>query len=218
MTLKNSIQSWVFDLDNTLYPSSSNLFAQVDVRMRSFISDFLKLDEDQARKVQKQYFHDHGTTLRGLMTNHNIDPAPYLDYVHDIDVTPVPPSPELADVLAALPGQKYIFTNASTKHAERVMDRLGIANQFSGIFDIQDAAYRPKPEPEIYDTFISKFNVDPTTAIMVEDMARNLKPAADLGMSCLWVDTPSDWARLGSDEEYVHYRTDNLVNWLKATL
>lgn len=215
MTALNNIQSWVFDLDNTLYPASSNLFAQVDVRMRDFISNLLDLNGDEARKLQKQYFRDHGTTLRGLMTHHNLDPKPYLDYVHDIDISPIDPAPALADVLAALPGQKYIFTNASAGHAERVMNRLGIEAYFEGIFDICDADYHPKPEPQIYDQFIAKFDIDPQTAIMVEDMARNLKPAADLGMKCLWVETDTDWARLGSDEDYVHHKTDDLVGFLK---
>ncbi|MDV7339726.1 pyrimidine 5'-nucleotidase [Terasakiella sp. A23] len=212
------IQSWVFDLDNTLYPASCNLFAQVDIRMRDFISNLLGLGSEDARVLQKQYFRDHGTTLRGLMTNNDIDPKPYLDYVHDIDVSPVQPAPDLSDTLAALPGKKYIFTNASTGHAERVMDRLGIAQHFDGIFDIVDADYQPKPEPSIYDTFISRFNIDPTKAIMVEDMARNLKPAADLGMLSLWVETESDWAREGANEAYVHHKTDNLLDWLKGAL
>ncbi|NVJ90064.1 MAG: pyrimidine 5'-nucleotidase [Methylocystaceae bacterium] len=214
----SKIQSWIFDLDNTLYPSSSNLFAQVDVRMRDFIANYLNVDGDEARKVQKQYFHECGTTLRGLMTHHNMDPEAYLNYVHDIDVSPVLPSPELSDVLSALPGKKYIFTNASVGHAERVMERLGVSTHFEGIFDIVDADYRPKPAPEIYDDFVQKYNIDPSQAIMIEDMARNLKPAADLGMSCLWVETDSDWARTGSDEPYVHHKTDDLVSWLKDVL
>ena len=214
----NQVQSWVFDLDNTLYPASTNLFAQVDVRMRDFIAQYLGLNPEEARRVQKTYFHECGTTLRGLMTRNDMDPGPYLDYVHDIDLSPVSASPELAEALDALPGRKFIFTNASTAHAERVMDRLGVTHLFDGIFDIVDAAYTPKPEPSIYDDFIARFDIDPAKALMVEDMARNLKPAHDLGMQCVWVKTDSDWAKEGSQETYVHHETDDLVGWLKNIL
>ncbi len=216
MVKLKKIQSWVFDLDNTLYPASTNLFAQVDVRMRDFISQYLGLDAEAARRLQKSYFHECGTTLRGLMTKHDMDPGPYLDYVHDIDISPVAASPMLDEALSALDGKKYIFTNASTAHAERVMERLGVANRFDGIFDIKDADYMPKPAPSIYDDFIKKFGVDPQSAVMVEDMARNLKPAFDLGMQCVWVKTDSDWGKPDGDAEYIHHETDDLVAWLQG--
>ncbi len=210
------IKSWVFDLDNTLYPASTNLFAQVDVRMRDFIARYLQLDHDAAYKVQKQYFHECGTSLRGLMTHHDMDPAPYLAYVHDIDISGVAPAPELSVALDNLPGKKYIFTNASRHHAERIMDRLGVSACFDGIFDIVDANYMPKPDPGIYDLFVEKFRIDPTRSVMVEDIARNLGPAAALGMQCVWVQTDTHFGRDGGDADYVHHQTADLLSWLQS--
>ncbi|WP_069189302.1 pyrimidine 5'-nucleotidase [Candidatus Terasakiella magnetica] len=216
MIKKNDIQTWVFDLDNTLYPASTNLFAQVDVRMREFIAQYLSVDLDEAYKLQKSYFRECGTTLRGLMTKHDMDPEPYLEYVHDIDLSGVLATPGLAKALEGLGGQKYIFTNASTAHAERVMDCLGVSACFDGIFDIVDANYTPKPDASIYDTFIEKYAIDPSKAVMVEDMARNLEPAANLGMKCVWIENEADWGKEGADEAYVHYKTDDLQGWLAA--
>lgn len=207
-------ESWVFDLDNTLYPASTNLFAQVDIRMRDFISNLLDLPPNEARQLQKTYFNECGTTLRGLMTHHGIDPAPYLAYVHDIDVSAVLPSIDLRKALDKLNGQKYIFTNASTSHATRVMDRLGVTDCFDGVFDIKDANYQPKPDAKIYDHFIEKFKIDPTKSVMVEDIARNLEPAANLGMSCVWVKTDTSWGRGGEGAPYVHFETEDLQFWL----
>jgi putative hydrolase of the HAD superfamily len=207
-------ETWIFDLDNTLYPASTNLFAQVDVRMRDFIANLLNLPADEARKLQKEYFHESGTTLRGLMTHHGIDPAPYLAYVHDIDVSAVQPSLRLRDALMGLEGKKYIFTNASNAHAKRVMDRLGVADCFEGIFDIVDAEYQPKPDPLIYDLFVQKFKIEPKKAVMVEDIARNLEPAANLGMNCVWIKTDTTWGKEGKGAAYIHYETDDLELWL----
>ncbi len=215
MIMNDKISAWVFDLDNTLYPASANVFAQVDIKMREYVGQFLKVDQDEAHRIQKSYFHEYGTTMRGMMTHHNMDPGPFLDYVHNIDVDMVPPSPALSDVLGELSGKKYIFTNASTGHAERILARLGIAQHFDGIFDIVDAGYQPKPNPEIYDLFVEKFQIDPQTSIMVEDIARNLEPAAALGMQCLWIKTDTKWGKDGAGEPYVHYETDDLVAWLQ---
>jgi len=218
MIMNDKISAWVFDLDNTLYPASANVFAQVDVKMREYVAQFLKIDQDEAHRIQKSYFREYGTTMRGMMTHHNMDPAPFLDYVHNIDVDMVPPSPALSDVLGELSGKKYIFTNASTGHAERILARLGIAQHFDGIFDIVDAGYQPKPNPEIYDLFVEKFQIDPQTSIMVEDIARNLEPAAALGMQCLWIKTDTKWGKDGAGEPYVHYETDDLVTWLQGAV
>lgn len=218
MIMNDKISAWVFDLDNTLYPASANVFAQVDVKMREYVAQFLKIDQDEAHRIQKSYFREYGTTMRGMMTHHNMDPAPFLDYVHNIDVDMVPPSPALSDVLGELSGKKYIFTNASTGHAERILARLGIAQHFDGIFDIVDAGYQPKPNPEIYDLFVEKFQIDPQTSIMVEDIARNLEPAAALGMQCLWIKTDTKWGKDGVGEPYVHYETDDLVSWLQGAV
>ncbi|GGF53621.1 pyrimidine 5'-nucleotidase [Terasakiella brassicae] len=218
MIMNDKISAWVFDLDNTLYPASANVFAQVDVKMREYVAQFLKIDQDEAHRIQKSYFREYGTTLRGMMTHHGMDPSPFLNYVHNIDVDMVAPSPALSDVLGELSGKKYIFTNASTGHAERILARLGIAQHFDGIFDIVDAGYQPKPNPEIYDLFVEKFQVDPQTSIMVEDIARNLAPAAALGMQCLWIKTDTKWGKDGAGEPYVHYETDDLVAWLQGAV
>lgn len=208
------VETWIFDLDNTLYPAASNLFAQVDVKMREFISTFLGLDQDEAYRIQKAYFAEFGTTLRGLMTHHNLEPQGYLDYVHDIDVTPVPPNPKLADLLDQLPGRKIIFTNASKSHVTRVTERLGIAGHFEGVFDIVDANYLPKPTPAIYDDLLERFSIDPTKAVMVEDIAKNLEPAAARGMTTVWLRTDTRWGREGGESDYVHHRIDDLDHWL----
>lgn len=207
---------WVFDLDNTLYPAACNLFAQVDVLIGRFVQDLLKVDATEARRLQKQYFREHGTTLSGLMRHHEVDPAAFLDYVHAIDVTPVPPSPALDAVLARLPGRKLIFTNGSVRHAENVMNRLGVAHHFEGVFDIVAAEYRPKPDPQTYRALLRRHGVDPRAAAMFEDLPGNLRPAAALGMTTVLVKTDAEWAQDGAEGDHIHHVTDDLVAWLEA--
>ena len=208
-------ETWIFDLDNTLYPASSNLFSQVDARIQGFVADCLDLDQVEARRVQKQYFREFGTTLNGLMRRHDVDPAAYLAYVHDIDVTGLAPSPALAAVLGRLGARKLVFTNGSTAHAERVMGRLGVDHHFEAIFDIAAADYRPKPEPAVYDELLERFSIDPTRAVMVEDMARNLVPAAALGMTTVWMRGESQWAADGAEGAHVHHVAEDLVACLE---
>jgi putative hydrolase of the HAD superfamily len=210
------IETWIFDLDNTLYPARFNLFDQVDLRIGQFIAQALAIDHDEARRVQKQYFRAHGTTLRGLMDHHGVAPADFLHFVHDIDYRPIPPNAELSRALGRLPGRKVIFTNGTTDHAHCVMDRLGVAHHIEGVFDIVDADYVPKPEPGPYDTMLARFGIDPRRAIMVEDIARNLAPAAALGMTTVWVRTASQWGQEGSNDDYVHHIIDDLADWLIA--
>ena len=212
-TLK-SHSAWIFDLDNTLYCSSFNLFGQIDVRMKTFIANFLDLEPDEAFKVQKRYFREYGTTLRGLMDRHNVDPKAFLDHVHDIDIEVVPPNPVLDKALNELPGRKIIFTNADVRHAERVMEQLGVSHHFEAIFDIVACDYVPKPEPAVYHNLVDRFDLDPGSTVMVEDMARNLKPAAYIGMTTVWVRTDSDWGQEGSEGDHVHHVTDDLSSWL----
>jgi len=207
-------ETWVFDLDNTLYCASSNLFAQISRRMTGFIADFLDVDDAEAYRVQKKYFREYGTTLRGLMQRHDIDPHHFMDHVHDIDLGIIDPDPALDAALAALGGRKIIFTNGSTDHANRVIKRLGVARHFEGVFDIADADFIPKPEPDVYKQLIERHKIDPKRSVMVEDMARNLKPAADLGMTTVWVRTETDWGREGSDGDYIDHTLDNLSDWL----
>ncbi len=208
------VETWVFDLDNTIYPARHNLFDQVDVRIGAFIAELLDLDAVAARRIQKQYFRDHGTTLRGLMLNHDVDPHDFLGFVHDIDVACIPPDAELDRNLERLPGRKVIFTNGSTGHAENVLGRLGVAGRFDGIFAITDADFVPKPEAASYETLIERFSIDPEKAVMVEDIARNLEPAAALGMTTVWVRTDNAWGAEGSEKDYIHHVIDDVASWL----
>lgn len=208
------VDDWVFDLDNTLYSGDCRLFHQIDRRMGEYVGQLLGLDADAARRVQKDYFRTYGTTLRGLMLNHGVAPQAYLDYVHDIDLTVIPPNPALDAALAALPGRKTIFTNADAPHAERVVERLGIACHFHAIFDIHAAGFVPKPEDEVYDRFIARHAIEATRAALFEDTAANLAPAAARGMTCLLV-TPGE-AGVKNDREapHIHHVVDNLAAFL----
>ena len=206
---------WIFDLDNTLYPRDCDLFAQIDVKMKAFVANLLGIDPADAYKVQKQYFHDYGSTLRGLMENHSLPPQEFLDFVHDIDVTPIPPNPALDNVLHKLNGRKIVFTNGSVAHATNVMNRLGITHHFEGIFDIHAADYLPKPDRSAYDKFLRDYDVDPARAVMIEDMARNLEPAHELGMKTVWIRSEHDHSAIGADGDHIHHVIYDLVPWLE---
>lgn len=212
----SAVETWIFDLDNTLYPARSNLFLQVSARMTQFIQDRFGLEAAAAKELQRALFRRHGTTLRGLMTEHAVDPAGFLAFVHDIDVSPVEPSPRLDALLAALPGRKLVFTNGSVPHAERVMDRLGIGRHFDTVFDIVAADYVPKPDPRPYARLVEIGAFAPATAVMVEDMAKNLAPAAALGMRTVWLRSEHDWARDGSDADHVHHVAEDVVAFLET--
>lgn len=212
-----AIDTWVFDLDNTLYPASANLFPQIDQRMKAFIGDLLGLDPDSAFKLQKAYYHEHGTTLRGLMLNHNVDPEAFLEFVHDIDHSVLSPDHMLGNLLSRLPGRKLVHTNGSQRHAVEVLSALGIRAHFEGIFDITAGAYVPKPDPDSYQRFLASHAFEPTSAIMFEDSVKNLKPAADLGMITVLVHHDSI-----ADEspwpDHCHFATPDLKAWLEAAL
>jgi len=208
------VETWVFDLDNTLYPARFNLFDQVDRRIGQYIQELLAVGPEEARAVQKAYFRAHGTTLRGLMERHAIDPRGFLDFVHDIDYGAIPASAALHEALTMLPGRKLIFTNGSVGHAERVLDRLGVAAHFAGVFDIAAADYLPKPRREAYDALCRVHAVEPSRAALFEDIARNLEPAHAMGMATVWIRTDSPWAREGSDAPYVDHVADELDAWL----
>ncbi len=212
------VDVWIFDLDNTLYPASCDLFEQVRVRIGGFIAERFGLDIDAARALQRKYFLEHGTTLRGLMTVDGVSPAEFLDYVHDIDVTAVPPSPTLDESLAALGGRKLIFTNASATHAERVMDRLGVSRHFEAIVDIVASDYVPKPDRRSYDRMIDAHGIDPAAAVMVEDMAVNLVPAHAMGMTTVWVKTEHAWTGPKPGETHVDREIDDLADWLETVV
>jgi putative hydrolase of the HAD superfamily len=208
---------WLFDLDNTLYPAGCDLFGLIERRMGAFIAETFGLTPEAARERQKRYFQRYGTTLRGLMVEHGIDPHRYLAFVHDIDLSSLSADPRLERALAGVPGRKLIFTNASRHHARRVLARLGLERHFEAIHDIIDAGFRPKPDPAAYAELPGRYGFDPARACMVEDMARNLPPAAALGMTTVWVRTGIDWSAPGpGDHQSIHHITDDLAEWLAA--
>lgn len=214
----DAVDAWVFDLDNTLYDASTNLFAQIDRRMTAFIADFLGVSAAEAHRVQKSYFREFGTTLRGLMQRHAMEPGPFLHHVHDIDVSVLPPSPALDAALGRLAGRKIIFTNGSEAHARRVMDRLGVGHHFDAVIDIAAADYLPKPHPDSYRILVERQRLDPRRTVMVEDIARNLEPAHALGMTTVWLRTNSSWAGDGDAAPHVHHVIDDLLVWLEGLL
>lgn len=215
------IDTWIFDLDNTLYPARCNLFAQVDRRIGEYMARFLGISYDQAKVLQKQYWREHGTSLRGMMVNHACPPDDFLDYVHAIDVSAVPHSAALDAALARLPGRKLIFTNGTVAHAARVMDRLGVTRHFDHVFDIVASEYIPKPDEGVFRRFVERLHIDPAHAIMLEDMAHNLEPAHRMGMQTVWVRTEESVARhaqAGGATAHIHHQTEDLVEWLEHYL
>jgi putative hydrolase of the HAD superfamily len=216
MARLDEIEAWVFDLDNTLYPATASLFPQIDQRMRAFIAERLKLEDEEAFRLQKRYYREFGTTLRGLMLVHKIEPDQFLDFVHDIDHSVLERAPELDAALAGLPGRKLIFTNGSHSHAEKVLDRLGLARHFEGIFDIKAADYIPKPDPSTYQRMVERHAFKPRSSAMFEDIARNLKPAALLGMVTVWVRTGEPEFAHDTDDGHIDHVTADLAAWLNS--
>ena len=163
-TLKPSgvIATWVFDLDNTLYPHHLNLWQQVDVRIRDYIVGLLKITHDEAFRLQKDYYRRYGTTLRGLMEEHGLEPDQFLEIVHQIDHSPLTPNPALGAAIAELPGRKFILTNGTRHHADAVLRRLEIEQHFDDVFDIKAAELEPKPRPQVYERFLARHTVDPS--------------------------------------------------------
>lgn len=211
-----AVDTWIFDLDNTLYPASCRLFDQVQRRMTEFICDRLALSPEAAAELRRTYFREHGTTLRGLMTVNRIDPHEFLAFVHDIDLAGVPPDPALAAALQTLGGRKIVHTNGSARHAERLLDHLGLSASFSGIVDIVTADFDPKPALAGYRLLLRRHAVAAPTALMIEDIARNLAPAAELGMTTAWLRNGIGWAAAEADGDFIHHIVDDLAGFLAA--
>ncbi|MGD9784741.1 MAG: pyrimidine 5'-nucleotidase [Hyphomicrobiaceae bacterium] len=214
-------EAWIFDLDNTLYPADCNLFAQVDHRMGEFIQRYLDVPYEHARYLQKHYYRQYGTTLAGLMKLHAMEPWAFLDYVHDIDLSPVPEHPELAAAIERLPGRKLIFTAGSRRHAENVAAKLGVLHLFEDICDIVATGFVPKEQREAYDRMIRAHGVAPVRAAMFEDMPHNLVAAHDLGMTTVlvhssYMDHPAQALirKWRSPPPHVHHMTDDLAGFL----
>ena len=212
------VESWIFDLDNSLYPASADLFALIDIRMGLFIQQLLGCGPEQARLIQKQHFLEHGTTLAGLMREQDIEPRAFLDFVHDIDLARLAADPALVSALDRLPGRKFVFTNADERYARRVLNRLGLANAFDGMHDIHAMDYVPKPNPASYAAMCAAHAIDPSRALFVDDMARNLAPAKALGMTTVWLDNGSERGGHDADPESIDYVATDIGAWLGEIL
>ena len=212
------VESWIFDLDNSLYPASTDLFALIDVRMGEYISRLHGCDLEEARRIQKRHFTEHGTTLAGLMRSHGVDPHDFLNYVHDVDLARLTADPDLVAALDRLPGRKFVFTNGDETYARRVLDRLGLANAFDGLHDIHAMDYLPKPNPPSYAAMCERHGINPQRALFAEDMARNLAPAKALGMVTVWVDNGSEQASHGADRSFIDYHVADIGEWLNDIL
>lgn len=210
------IDCWIFDLDNTLYSPSARLFDLIDARMGAFIMRLLDVDAVAARAVQKQYFHDHGTTMAGLMRHHDVDPEDFLVDVHAIALDRIAPDARLQAGLARLPGRRLVFTNADADYAARVLEARGIADLFDGICDIRATRYTPKPDPAAYAAMVDHLGVDPAKSLFVEDMARNLTPAKALGMTTVWLDNGSESGHRDHLPDHVDFHVNDITDWLET--
>ena len=216
------VETWIFDLDNTLYPHHVNLWKQVDGRIRDYIADFLKVDRDEAFRLQKDYYRRYGTSMRGLMTEHGMKPDGFLDFVHEVDHSPLEPNPALGTAIKNLSGRKLILTNGTRSHADKVLARLELVGVFDDVFDILDAELEPKPSALTYDRFLNRHNVDARQAAMFEDLARNLAIPYARGMTTVLI-VPQDarevsreaWELEGRDAPHVDHVTDNLAGFLE---
>ena len=208
------VDTWIFDLDNTLYPASTGLFSLVDARMGAYIQRLLSCDPVEARRVQKAHFHAHGTTLAGLMREHDVDPHHFLDDVHDISLDRVAVDHRLERGLGRLPGRKLVFTNGDAPYARRVLGAIGIDHHFTELHDIHASDLRPKPDPYGYSLMCERLGIDPTRAVLVEDMAQNLRAAKDLGMVTVWVDNGSERGNHDAHPDHIDLKIADVGEWL----
>lgn len=212
------IRDWIFDLDNCLYPASTGLFALIDERMGSYIERLLGCDAQEAKRVQKAHFHSHGTTLAGLMKEHDVDPHDFLADVHDIPLDRVRADERLARLLPLLPGRRFVFTNGDAPYARRVLEAIGVHRHFDDLHDIHASELRPKPDPHGYALLCERFGIDPAHALLVDDMVQNLAPAKELGMTTVWVDNGSERGNHAYDETAVDFRITEVGEWLESIL
>ncbi|WP_294395077.1 pyrimidine 5'-nucleotidase [uncultured Sphingomonas sp.] len=211
------IDAWIFDLDNTLYPASCDLFGLIDQRMTAYVARITGLPRAEAFALQKRYFREHGTTLSGLIADHGVDPHHFLEDVHAIEMDVLAEDRRLIEAIARLPGRKLIFTNGDADYARRVLARVGLSDSFEAIHDIHAMAYQPKPAAAAYASMVQAFGVDPAHALFADDMTRNLAPAKALGLTTLWIDNGSEQA--GDDSgDHIDYRTADLGHWLHDIL
>ena len=209
------IKYWIFDLDNTLYSGQTKVFSEVDKKMSSFISEKFNVDLIEAKKIQKEYFYEYGTTLSGLMKKQNVNPNEFLEFVHDIDISWLPKDNFLREELIKIQEKKYIFSNGSHAHIENVTNQLGISDLFDGAFDITDANFIPKPHLDPYIKLIEKFKLKPKQSILIEDIAHNLEQAKKLGMKTCWLENDEAFAKKDADKSYIDYKINNLPSFLQ---
>ena len=212
------VRDWIFDLDNCLYPASTGLFALIDERMGAYIQRLLVCDPDEARRVQKAHFHEHGTTLAGLMKTHGVDAREFLDDVHAIPLDRVCRDERLERALSRLPGRKLVFTNGDAPYARRVLEAIGVHSHIDELHDIHASDLRPKPDPHGYELLCSRFGIDPSQALLADDMVQNLVPAKALGMTTVWVDNGSERGNHGYDERHIDHRIGEVGEWLESIL
>ncbi len=209
------IKFWIFDLDNTLYSGQTKVFSEVDKKMSSFISEKFNVDLIEAKKIQKEYFYEYGTTLSGLMKKKNVNPNEFLEFVHNIDISWLPKDELLKNELIKIKEKKYIFSNGSHAHIENVTNQLGIDGLFDGAFDITDGDFVPKPHLDPYKKLIKKFKIDPKKSILIEDIAHNLEQAKKLGMKTCWLENDEAFAKKDAHKSYIDYKINNLPSFLQ---
>ena len=209
------VDLWIFDLDNTLYGRPEPMWRAIHARMRGFIREALGVEDDEAEEIQLAYYRKYGLTMRGLMIHHGIDPDAYNAYVHDVDLSIIPPNPALGAAIRSLPGRRVIHTNSDKGHTARVLARLGIEDAFDAVYDIASAGYLPKPRDESYDAVLEGEGADPRSAAMFEDTARNLLAPHALGMRTVWTPSGCDWAGQGADGAHVHFVADDLTGFVR---
>jgi putative hydrolase of the HAD superfamily len=216
------VDTWVFDLDNTLYPREINLWQQVDTRIRDYVAQFLGVSAEDAHRIQKDYYQRYGTTMRGMMTEHGVSADDYLRFVHAIDHSMLMPNPALGAAIEKLPGRKLILTNGTVEHAQAILMRLEIHEHFEDVFDIIAAELEPKPAAQTYDKFFARHDITPSRAAMFEDLARNLEVPHRHGMVTVFVVPKTkeavgrqDWELAGQDASFVDHVTDDLTGFLQ---
>ena len=219
-SLNDKIDTWIFDLDNTLYSADSGIFQQVHDLMGKFVSKHLNVERKKANEIQRKYYKQHGTTLRGMMDNHGVDPEYFLQEVHKLDYSIVDSNKKLNEELKKLKGRKIIYTNANLQHALDVLDRIELSNFFDYIFDIKMANYIPKPNRQPYEQIIKDFNLNPSKSAMFDDIAKNLVPAKKVGFTSIWIDVGYENFSddIKASKEYLDFETKDLSVFLEKVI
>ena len=212
----SDVETWIFDLDNTLYHVSSEMHGEVDELLGSFVSKFLDVDRIEARRIQKAYFHEFGMTLCGLIVNHDLDPEEYFQHMLRADLSTIGANPALVEAIAALEGRKVVYSNAPSAHVKQVLEQIGLTPHVDAVHDIEAAGFTPKPARAAYVELCRRYAIAPERAVMIDDIPRNLEPAAEIGMTTVWKKTDAEWAVDAESSDYVHHVTDDLLAWLRA--